>query len=102
MASPTDKMKLARRHLERVQAAWDDPTDWADLSTRYSGSEAAKRTGLDDAISMRKSEAYGDVIAPDLDAEEWPAQSSNTSMQSPHLWTNNERNDLSVSRTAHL
>ena len=32
MASPTDKMELARRHLQRVQAAWDDPTDWADLS----------------------------------------------------------------------
>ncbi|MDD9985656.1 MAG: hypothetical protein OXQ31_05255 [Spirochaetaceae bacterium] len=32
MASPEDKMKLARRHLERVQVAWEDPTDWADLS----------------------------------------------------------------------
>ena len=32
MASSTDKMELARRHLQRVQAAWDDPTDWADLS----------------------------------------------------------------------
>lgn len=27
-----DKLSLARRHLERVQAAWDDPTDWDDLS----------------------------------------------------------------------
>ena len=33
MASPTDKMNLARRHLERVQLAWDDPTDWADLAS---------------------------------------------------------------------
>ena len=27
-----DKLKLARKHLERVQAAWDTPTDWTDLS----------------------------------------------------------------------
>ena len=26
-------LKLARSHLERVQAAWDDPTDWTDLAT---------------------------------------------------------------------
>lgn len=33
MASATDKLKLAKRHLERVQAAcWEDPIDWADLS----------------------------------------------------------------------
>ena len=28
-----DSYRLARSHLERVQASWDDPTDWADLST---------------------------------------------------------------------
>jgi hypothetical protein len=26
------KLQLARRHLERVLAAWDVPTDWDDLS----------------------------------------------------------------------
>jgi hypothetical protein len=26
------KLQLARRHLERVRAAWDAPTDWDDLS----------------------------------------------------------------------
>lgn len=26
------KLELAREHLERVLAAWDTPTDWADLS----------------------------------------------------------------------
>jgi hypothetical protein len=26
------KLALAQRHLERVQAAWDDPVDWDDLS----------------------------------------------------------------------
>lgn len=32
MANPTEKLKLAREHLKRVLAAWDTPTDWADLS----------------------------------------------------------------------
>jgi hypothetical protein len=27
-----DKLSLARRHLERVLAAWHTPTDWDDLS----------------------------------------------------------------------
>jgi len=25
-------LDLAKRHLEKVQTAWDDPTDWADLA----------------------------------------------------------------------
>lgn len=33
MASATEKLKLAKRHLERVQAAClEDAVDWADLS----------------------------------------------------------------------
>lgn len=33
MASAIDKLRLAKRHLERVQAAcWEEPIDWADLS----------------------------------------------------------------------
>ena len=31
MSAADDKLTLARRHLERVQVAWYDPTDWADL-----------------------------------------------------------------------
>lgn len=27
-----EQLKVARRHLERVQGAWDAPTDWSDLS----------------------------------------------------------------------
>ena len=27
-----NKLALARHHLNRVQTAWDDPTDWDDLS----------------------------------------------------------------------
>ena len=105
MASPTDKMNLARRHLERVQVAWDDPADWADLASyglyaleaavdavllfldeevrpaHWHRADAAKQLssehGLDDVSELirdlnevRKREAYGDVIAPELDAEE--------------------------------
>ena len=32
MATSKQKLNLAREHLSRVQAAWDTPTDWADLS----------------------------------------------------------------------
>lgn len=32
MASAVEKLALAKRHLERVQVAWDEPTDWDDLS----------------------------------------------------------------------
>jgi hypothetical protein len=32
MSKATDKLGLAKRHLERVQGAWDEPTDWDDLS----------------------------------------------------------------------
>ena len=32
MPSAEDKRKLARRHLDRVLAAWDTPTKWYDLS----------------------------------------------------------------------
>ena len=32
MATGSRKLELAKRHLDRVQAAWTDPTDWDDLS----------------------------------------------------------------------
>lgn len=32
MSKATDKLELAKRHLKRVQSAWDEPTDWDDLS----------------------------------------------------------------------
>ena len=34
MSDATSKLELAQKHLEKVQIAWDDPTDWADLSLR--------------------------------------------------------------------
>lgn len=105
MPKPKDKLKLARRHLERVLAAWDTPTDWDDLSiyglycleaavdaaamhVRLSSSrkhwqraetagELHKKHGLPDVEQLlrhlndaRKAVAYGDVAAPNLDAED--------------------------------
>lgn len=32
VSDATNKLELAQKHLEKVQVAWDDPTDWADLS----------------------------------------------------------------------
>lgn len=32
MAAGSRKLELARKHLDRVLAAWDEPTDWDDLS----------------------------------------------------------------------
>ena len=104
MSTASEKLKLARRHLERVQAAWDPP-DWADLSlygfyaleaaveaaclhlgmtvqkAHWARVEAAEtlhdQLGLQDVSDLlrdlnetRKSEAYGDVEAPELDAED--------------------------------
>lgn len=104
MKSAADKLALAQRHLEKVRNAWDEPTDWADLSlygffameaavdaaclhleiaskrTHSNRVEAAKtlyKHGFADVSDLiralntaRKSEAYGDVVAPDLDAED--------------------------------
>jgi hypothetical protein len=100
-----DKLSLARRHLDRVRAAWDAPTDWDDLSlygfycleaaveaaaihvglkTSTKHWEKADVAGelhtshglpgveqlLHDLNDARKSAAYGDVPAPDLNAED--------------------------------
>ena len=99
------KLELAQKHLVKVQNAWDDPTDWADLSmygfysleaavdaaclhcgidpskTHVNRAEAAQRLsseyGLEDVSELlrdlneaRKSEAYGDVIPPELVPED--------------------------------
>ena len=32
MATGSHKLELAKRHLDRVLAAWTEPTDWDDLS----------------------------------------------------------------------
>ena len=98
-----DHLELAKKHLSRVQQAWDPP-DWPDLamygfyclenavvaaalhtgtpvqkthpSKVAAASQLSSRHGLPDVSNLlvqlndaRKSEAYGDVIKPDLDPE---------------------------------
>jgi hypothetical protein len=105
MPNSQAKLELARRHLERVLAALDTPTDWDDLALYgfyclEAAVEAAamqlgmttskkhwekvdiaielhKKHGLPDVGQLRrdlndarKAAAYGDVPAPDLDAED--------------------------------
>jgi hypothetical protein len=95
---------LAKRHLEKVRAAWDEPTDWADLAiygfycleqavlaaaTEYGmrgkkqhrdrvqlANRLHKNKGLPDVGNLltdlhnaQKYASYGDVRAPNLDAE---------------------------------
>ncbi len=102
-------MNLARRHLERVLAAWGTPTDWdnlslygffglevaveaaamhVELSTSRKHWEKAETAGrlhndhglpdvsqlLHDLNDARKAAAYGDVPAPDLNAEQVASQ----------------------------
>ncbi len=109
MSGASDKLELARRHLKRVLGAWDEPTDWDDLSlygfycmeaaveaaARHFGMETSRkhwekadialelhdRHGLPDVSGLlsdlnnaRKAVAYGDVKAPELDAEKLAIQ----------------------------
>ena len=109
MTAADEKLTLARRHLERVQAAWGDPTDWADLSIYgfyaleaavdaaclHVGVDTARRHparaeaaaslasshGLQDVSELlrdlneaRKHQSYGDVDAPELNAEKIAAE----------------------------
>jgi hypothetical protein len=109
VSNPSDKLKLARRHLDRVLGAWDKPTDWDDLSLygfycleaaveaaaihaqirtskkHWEKAEVARELHVKQKLSdieqllrdlneARKSAAYGDVPAPDLNAEEVAAQ----------------------------
>lgn len=59
-----DYLVTARRHLERIQAAWYELTDWDDL-TLY-GFYCHLLISLNRA---RKAVAYGDTPLPELDAE---------------------------------
>jgi hypothetical protein len=103
-AKSGEKLALSKRHLKRVLSAWDNPTDWDDLSLYgfycleavveaaavHVGMKSSKKHwekadlaeelqrqhGLPDIGQLlrdlndaRKSAAYGDVPAPDLNAE---------------------------------
>ena len=107
--SPSDHLNIAREHLRRVQVAWYDPVDWADLSnyglyalesavvaaakatgievraTHWAkadaASELAQRHELEDVSDLmgrlneaRKAANYGDVEAPELNAEDVASQ----------------------------
>src|SRR5688572_4236539 len=103
--SAADKLALAKKHLAKVQTAWDEPTDWDNLSLYgFFCLEAAvdaaalhlkmktstkhwekvqlaeiihEKHGLPDVSGLlvelnnaRKAVSYGDIEAPDMDAEE--------------------------------
>lgn len=106
--TPEEQLELAKKHLLRVQEAWDPPK-WDDLSlygfyclenavtaaathakitlkkTHTAKVDAARRLtaqhGLPDVEDLlkdlneaRKSEVYGDTVAPELDAEDVATQ----------------------------
>jgi hypothetical protein len=105
MSAASEKLEIARGHLGKVQVAWDEPTDWSDLSiygfycleaaveaaVLHFGLKTSKKhwEKADNALRLnemydlpdvsgllrelnnaRKATAYGDVQAPDLDAED--------------------------------
>ena len=107
--SPEEQLNIARGRLERVQVAWYDPVDWADLSNyglyaleagvmaaaRETGlavkathwakaaaaGELAEAHDLDDVSDLmarlneaRKAANYGDMEAPEPDAEDVAAE----------------------------
>ena len=107
MARGSRKLELAKRHLDKVLAAWTEPTDWDDLSlygfycleaaveasALHFGLRTSKKhwekvdlaedlhkkrglpdTGLRDLNDAHKAAAYGDMVRPDLDAEDIASQ----------------------------
>lgn len=76
-------MELAQRQLDRVQAAWDPP-DWADLSLYgfYALEAAVEAASVHCRMDVQKAhwaraaaaETYGDVHAPELNAEDVAAR----------------------------
>lgn len=58
MTKAEDKLKLARRHLDRVLSAWDTPTDWDDLSLYgfYCLEAAVEAAAL--SVGMRTSKKH--------------------------------------------
>ena len=69
MASATDKLKLAKRHLERVQAAClEDAIDWADLSIYgfYALEAAVDAASLHYGTTIEKSHPARAAAAEEL------------------------------------
>jgi hypothetical protein len=68
MAAGSNKLKLARSHLERVQGAWTEPTDWANLSVYgfYCLEAAVEAGALHVGISTSRKHWEKVDIASDL------------------------------------
>jgi hypothetical protein len=100
---PVKRIELAREQLERVQAAWDDPTDWSDLaiysfySLENAVAAAADLYGIkwqrnhpskiDASVELRDSHGLPDI--EDLLAELNTLRKSTAYGETPpqHLWS---------------
>lgn len=67
----TEYFALARKHLEKVQAAWDSPTDWDDLSLYgfYCLEAAISAAATHLGRTMRPSHPDKAAMAASLSAE---------------------------------
>ena len=72
MATGSRKLDLAKRHLERVQAAWTDPTDWDDLSLYgfYCLEAAVEAAALHSGLRTSKKHWEKVDLATDLHKKE--------------------------------
>lgn len=63
-----EKIALARKHLDRVQSAWDDPTDWDDLSLYgfYCLEAAIEAAAIHTGLRTSKKHWQKEQIAEDL------------------------------------
>ena len=68
MASIIGKLTLAKCHLERVQDAWDEPTDWGDLALYgfYALEAAVDCAGLHFGISCGQWHKGRTILAKKL------------------------------------
>ena len=71
MSDATAKLELAQKHLEKVQLAWDDPTDWADLALYgfYSLEAAVDAARIHCGIAAARSHASRAESARRLSSE---------------------------------
>lgn len=71
MSGATNKLELAQKHLEKVLIAWDDPTDWADLSLYgfYALEAAVDAARIHFGIDATKSHASRSGSAKRLSSE---------------------------------
>ena len=63
-----EKLNLAKKHLAKVQDAWDDPTDWDDLSLYgfYCLEAAVESAALHEKIATTRKHWEKAQLAQDL------------------------------------